>query len=170
MNWPTALITFGFLFALYLLIIYRKPGMLVLFKTKQHCLILKPAHFGLSIADVNWGSSTQAQTYKAALSSIQELVHIEEHVKNYRPQILVLSGLPSARPPLIDFGNLICKHLSMMVCGHIVKQPLNQRTRTSYSHRMYEWLRYHKIKAFYSLADNTGFKGIKASYDGMFRL
>lgn len=112
-----------------------------------------------SFSDVNWGSSTQAQTYKAALSSIQELVHIEEHVKNYRPQILVLSGLPSARPPLIDFGNLICKHLSMMVCGHIVKQSLNQRTRTSYNQRMYQWLRYHKIKAFYSLADNTGFKG-----------
>lgn len=111
------------------------------------------------ISDVNWGSSTQAQTYKAALNSIQELVHIEEHVKNYRPQILVLSGLPSSRPPLIDFSYLICKHLSMMVCGHIVKQPLNQRTRSSYSQRMYHWLRDHKVKAFYSLADNTGFKG-----------
>nr|CAH0110941.1 unnamed protein product [Daphnia galeata] len=133
MNWPTALVTFGCLFALYLIIIYRKP-------------------------DVNWGSSTQAQTYKAALNSIQELVHIEEHVKNYRPQILVLSGLPSARPPLIDFGYSICKHLSMMVCGHIVKDPLNQRLRSSYTQRMYHWLRDHKIKAFYSLADNTGFK------------
>ncbi|XP_046634321.1 bumetanide-sensitive sodium-(potassium)-chloride cotransporter-like [Daphnia pulicaria] len=133
MNWPTALVTFGCLFALYLIIIYRKP-------------------------DVNWGSSTQAQTYKAALNSIQELVHIEEHVKNYRPQILVLSGLPSARPPLIDFSYSICKHLSMMVCGHIVKNPLNQRLRTSYTQRMYHWLRDHKIKAFYSLADNTGFK------------
>ena len=108
---------------------------------------------------MNWGSSTQAQTYKAALNSIQELVHIEEHVKNYRPQILVLSGLPSARPPLIDFSYSICKHLSMMVCGHIVKNPLNQRLRTSYTQRMYHWLRDHKIKAFYSLADNTGFKG-----------
>lgn len=108
---------------------------------------------------MNWGSSTQAQTYKAALNSIQELVHIEEHVKNYRPQILVLSGLPSARPPLIDFGFSICKHLSMMVCGHIVKHPLNQRTRSAYTQRMYRWLRDHKIKAFYSLADNTGFKG-----------
>lgn len=133
MNWPTALVTFGCLFALYIVVIYRKP-------------------------DVNWGSSTQAQTYKAALNSIQELVHIEEHVKNYRPQILVLSGLPSARPPLVDFGYSICKHLSMMVCGHIVKTPLNQRTRTSYTQRMYHWLRDHKIKAFYSLADNTGFK------------
>lgn len=109
--------------------------------------------------DVNWGSSTQAQTYKTALSSVQELVNIEEHVKNYRPQILVLSGLPSSRPPLVDFAYLICKNLSMMVCGHIAKQQLNQRMRTSYNHRMYQWFREHKIKSFYSLADNVSFKG-----------
>jgi solute carrier family 12 sodium/potassium/chloride transporter 2 len=157
MNWPTALVTFGCLFALYLIIIYRKPGLFYHFENLflLECL-KKKLKFSL---DVNWGSSTQAQTYKAALNSIQELVHIEEHVKNYRPQILVLSGLPSARPPLIDFGYSICKHLSMMVCGHIVKDPLNQRLRSSYTQRMYHWLRDHKIKAFYSLADNTGFKG-----------
>jgi solute carrier family 12 sodium/potassium/chloride transporter 2 len=142
---------------LYLIIIYRKPGLFYHFENLflLECL-KKKLKFSL---DVNWGSSTQAQTYKAALNSIQELVHIEEHVKNYRPQILVLSGLPSARPPLIDFGYSICKHLSMMVCGHIVKDPLNQRLRSSYTQRMYHWLRDHKIKAFYSLADNTGFKG-----------
>ena len=90
---------------------------------------------------------------------MQELVNVEEHVKNYRPQILVLSGLPSARPPLVDLGYLICKHLSLMVCGHVVKTQMNQRTREAYSRRMYQWLRDHKIKAFYSLADNIGFKG-----------
>lgn len=139
MNWPTALVTFGFLFALYLLVIYRNP-------------------------DVNWGSSTQAQTYKEALKSMQELVHIEEHVKNYRPQILVLSGLPSARPPLVDFGYLICKHLSFMVCGHVMTESVSQRVRNAYSHRIYEWLKLHKIKAFYSLADNSSFKGIQFLY------
>lgn len=119
------------------------------------------ANYPELIVDVNWGSSTQAQTYKAALNSIQELVHIEEHVKNYRPQMLVLSGLPSSRPPLVDFGYSICKHFSMMVCGHVVKQPINQRSRVSYTQRMYKWLRDHKIKAFYSLAENPNFKGIE---------
>lgn len=133
MNWPTALVTFGCLFTLYLVVMYRKP-------------------------DVNWGSSTQAQTYKSALNSVQHLVHVEEHVKNYRPQILVLSGLPSARPPLIDFANLICKQLSLMVCGHVVKNQLNQRTRASFNNRMYHWFRMHKIKAFYNVVDNSGFQ------------
>ncbi len=73
------------------------------------------------LEEVNWGSSTQAQTYRTALTSIQQLVHIEEHVKNYRPQILVLTGLPNTRPALVDFAYLICKNNSLMICGHVVK-------------------------------------------------
>lgn len=44
-DWVTSLITFVIIFALYLIVVYRKP-------------------------DVNWGSSTQAQTYKTALSVV----------------------------------------------------------------------------------------------------
>lgn len=75
----------------------------------------KKKHF----LDVNWGSSTQAQIYKNALSATQQLNSIEDHVKNYRPQILVFSGLPSARPALIEFAHLLTKNLSMTVCGNI---------------------------------------------------
>lgn len=71
--------------------------------------------------DVNWGSTTQAQTYKNALLSVQQLNNVEDHVKNYRPQILVLSGMPSFRPPLIDFAYLLTKNLSLLICGHILK-------------------------------------------------
>jgi solute carrier family 12 sodium/potassium/chloride transporter 2 len=71
--------------------------------------------------EVNWGSSTQAQSYNTALKSVQDLNYVEEHVKNYRPQILVLSGMPGNRPPLIDFTYLIVKNLSLMICGHVVK-------------------------------------------------
>lgn len=73
------------------------------------------------IADVNWGSTTQAQMYKTALQAVQQLNSVEEHVKNYRPQILVLSGMPSARPALVDFAHLLTKNLSMLVCGHITE-------------------------------------------------
>lgn len=75
---------------------------------------------GFCFTDVNWGSSTQAQTYKNALTSVQQLIRVEEHVKNYRPQIIALTGLPSARPSLIDFAYLITKNISLLVCGHIV--------------------------------------------------
>ena len=71
--------------------------------------------------EVNWGSSTQAQTYTEALSSIQHLVHVEEHVKNYRPQILALTGLPGTRPALVDFGYLICRKHALLMCAHVIK-------------------------------------------------
>jgi solute carrier family 12 sodium/potassium/chloride transporter 2 len=75
----------------------------------------------LQLAEVNWGSSSQAQTYSEALSSIQQLVHVEEHVKNYRPQILALTGHPATRPALVDFAYLICKSNSLLICANVVK-------------------------------------------------
>ena len=71
--------------------------------------------------DVNWGSSTQAQTYKTALASVHKLVNVNEHVKNYRPQILVLTGKPQDRPPLVDLAKVITKNHALMLCGHVVK-------------------------------------------------
>ena len=73
------------------------------------------------MTDVNWGSTTQAQTYKNALTSIIQLNNVEDHVKNYRPQILVLSALPNNRPQLIDFAYLLTKNLSLLICGHVIK-------------------------------------------------
>ena len=71
--------------------------------------------------DVNWGSSTQAQTYKTALASVHKLVNVDEHVKNYCPQVLVLTGKPQDRRPLVDLSKLITKNNALMVCGHVVQ-------------------------------------------------
>lgn len=71
--------------------------------------------------DVNWGSSTQAHSYSSALKAMLELNRVEEHVKNFRPQVLVLTGMPGSRPPLVDFAYLITKGLSLLVCANILK-------------------------------------------------
>jgi solute carrier family 12 (sodium/potassium/chloride transporter), member 2 len=71
------------------------------------------------VPDVNWGSSTQAQMYKTALSTAHSLARTGEHVKNYWPQLLVLGGPPHARPALLDMGNLITKASSLMIVGDI---------------------------------------------------
>lgn len=73
------------------------------------------------LTDVNWGTSTQAQTYKQALMAVHNLIRVEDHVKNFRPQLLVLTGMTSARPSLIDFAHLITKNLSLLVCANIIK-------------------------------------------------
>ncbi|XP_068910753.1 bumetanide-sensitive sodium-(potassium)-chloride cotransporter isoform X2 [Tenebrio molitor] len=137
-NWQSSLITFGVIIALYLLVVYRKP-------------------------DVNWGSSTQAQTYKTALTTAHRLINIGEHVKNYKPQILALCGSPSSRPALVDFANLITKNNSLLVVGDITEARLQHRVRSARIQTVYTWLRINKIKGFYSILDNTQFEnGAKA--------
>ncbi|XP_046450809.1 solute carrier family 12 member 3-like [Daphnia pulex] len=127
---PIAMITIAIVVFFYMVVLYRKP-------------------------EVNWGSSTQAQTYRTALTSIQQLVHIEEHVKNYRPQILVLTGLPNTRPALVDFAYLICKNNSLMICGHVVKERLTFEKRSQLQQKAYRYLRYINIKGFCSVADDS---------------
>lgn len=87
----------------------------------SNCFIVGYSTTRVTFSDVNWGSTTQAQTYKNALTSVQQLDLVEEHVKNYRPQILALSGSPSSRPAFIDFANQITKNQSLLICGHIVE-------------------------------------------------
>lgn len=132
-SWSTALLTFAAVIALYLIVSYGKP-------------------------EVNWGSTTQAQTYKNALLSVLQLNNVDEHVKNFRPQILVLSGLPSARPILIDFADLLTKKLSLMICGHVIEGSSTQRERIFLQRQAREWFKKHKIKGFYSVVDGESFE------------
>lgn len=132
-SWATALLTFAVCIALYLIVAYNKP-------------------------DVNWGSTTQAQIYKNALLSVQQLNYVEEHVKNFRPQILVLSGLPNTRPILVDFAYLLTKNLSLLVCGNVSNHTITQKYRNYLQRRAIEWFRKHKTKGFYNHVDDECFE------------
>lgn len=94
-DYISSLVTLLIIFILYLVVIYRKP-------------------------EANWGSSTQAQQYKAAVTAVHRLQNVSDHVKNYTPQILVLSGDPIIRPPLVDFSYLLTKHNSLLFVANIV--------------------------------------------------
>ncbi|XP_052742527.1 bumetanide-sensitive sodium-(potassium)-chloride cotransporter isoform X1 [Bicyclus anynana] len=122
-SWQTSLVTYAIFFTLYLIVHYRKP-------------------------DVNWGSSTQAQIYKTALSSAHNLARTGEHVKNYWPQLLVLTGKPQDRPALVDLGSLITKSGSLMVVGDISQQKLTYKERAHRRRISDEWLRGRKVRAF----------------------
>lgn len=39
----------------------------------------------------------------------------------FRPQVLVLTGAPWARPELVDFVYSLTNKISLMVCGNIVE-------------------------------------------------
>ena len=64
-----------------------------------------------------------------ALKNVQSLNDVPDHVKNYRPKLLLFSGVPSHRQPLVDFGYLITKKLSLMICSHIETVKLNQKMK-----------------------------------------
>jgi solute carrier family 12 sodium/potassium/chloride transporter 2 len=83
-------------------------------------------HFNVILTEANWGSSTQAQQFVTALKNVQSLNDVPEHVKNYRPKLLVFSGVPAHRQPLVDFGYLITKKLSLMICSHIETVGVNR--------------------------------------------
>jgi len=128
MDWVTALLTYLITAVLYFYIHYRKP-------------------------EVNWGSSAQAQVFVSALKGLQNLTETQDHVKNYRPKLLVLTGNPAERPPLVDFANLITKKLSLLICAHVVTEP-GSKNLTTLKESTQAWLHDHKIKGFYTVVES----------------
>ncbi|KAM8776530.1 solute carrier family 12 member 3 isoform 2-T2 [Rhynchonycteris naso] len=127
LTWWAALIAIGVVLFLLLYVIYKKP-------------------------EVNWGSSVQAGSYNLALNYSVGLNEVEEHVKNFRPQCLVLTGPPNFRPALVDFVGTFTRNLSLMICGHVLIGPRKQRMPElrAIASGHTKWLNKRRIKAFYS--------------------
>ena len=89
------------------------------------------------------------------LSPYQCRRHISiAHHKNYRPKLIVMSGNPADRPPLIDFAHLITRRISLLELVHVVHEGVHtchMKAMKSYAER---WLHKSGIKAFYSLTRN----------------
>uniref|UniRef100_A0A914X9Q7 Solute carrier family 12 member 2 n=1 Tax=Plectus sambesii TaxID=2011161 RepID=A0A914X9Q7_9BILA len=133
MSWWTALITAFVFVALFVYILHRKP-------------------------EANWGSSMQANNYRSTLLAMLKLTNSEDHVKNYRPQVLVMTGNPAARAALVDFAYNITKGRSLMVCGHIVPYDVSDRVFFCLSklEKLFtKWLENRKVKAFYNPIANA---------------
>ncbi|XP_012941934.1 solute carrier family 12 member 3 [Aplysia californica] len=132
-NWITALITFGCVGTLFVYVHHRKP-------------------------DVNWGSSTQAHVYRSVLIQTLKLVRIGEHIKNFRPQVLVLSGEPDTRPALVDFCTHITKKMGLMMCGNVIVGTQWENLRQLQSSAPYAYFRRRHIKSFYSATTASTFQ------------
>ncbi|XP_052889567.1 bumetanide-sensitive sodium-(potassium)-chloride cotransporter-like [Anopheles moucheti] len=131
-------VTMVLIFVLHLAVIYRKP-------------------------DVNWGSTTQAQSYKSALSAALKLQCVGDHVKNYHPSVLVLSGQPSSRPALVDLAHQITKNQALLIVGDIVRDRLSHRKRELRSSESRRFMESRKIQGFYQQIDGIGMqKGVRA--------
>lgn len=126
-NWWAALLTNVIVLALYIYVGYKKP-------------------------DVNWGSSTQALMYNQALSHCLHLTGVEDHIKNFRPQCLVMTGYPNSRPALLNLVHAFTKNVGLMVCAHVrtgSRRPV-YKEMLSDQLRYQRWLLKNHTKAFYS--------------------
>uniref|UniRef100_A0A183C0Y5 SLC12 domain-containing protein n=1 Tax=Globodera pallida TaxID=36090 RepID=A0A183C0Y5_GLOPA len=102
LNWLTSLVTFLVFFVLFVFIKHNK-------------------------SHINWGTSTEANRYRRALNSLLKISRTEDHVKNYRPQLLLL-------------------------CGHIVPHRSSVQATAlirSLNNRFTDWLYEQHIKGFY---------------------
>ncbi|TNN00825.1 hypothetical protein fugu_012071 [Takifugu bimaculatus] len=125
LTWWAALIAFGVVLILLSYTLYKKP-------------------------DVNWGSSVQAGSYNIALNQCVALNHVEDHVKNYRPQCLVLTGAPGSRPALVDLAACFTKYLSLMMCGNVItEEPSPSAVEKASGKTHVTWLNQRKVKSFY---------------------
>ncbi|KAH9426423.1 hypothetical protein DERP_010992 [Dermatophagoides pteronyssinus] len=113
--------------------------------------------------EVNWGSSTQAQTHRSAVSSVYKLTMLPDHVKTYRPQILLLSGNPPARSDFVDLAHLITKNTGLLICGHIVTTPISVRAQNALLHDGNLYLINRNMKAFFNLIQDSSFsQGVRS--------
>ncbi|KAM9335538.1 solute carrier family 12 member 3-like [Symphorus nematophorus] len=124
-TWWAALTTFCIIFFLFGYVNYNKPK-------------------------VNWGSSFQAGTYNMALSYSVSLSGVEDHVKNFRPQCLVLTGPPNQRPALVDFVGCFTKHISLMICGDIITEQDRQTRPQDATDWLVKWMNKRKVRSFYT--------------------
>jgi len=93
-DWVAALVTFACVAAVYKMIDIRS-------------------------LDINWGSSGQAFTYQQALKYTAKLASVDDHVKNFRPQLLVLSGTPHERPELVKLASQMTHNLALCLFGDV---------------------------------------------------
>nr|AIL54060.1 NKCC2 [Sciaenops ocellatus] len=134
-NWWAALITYAIEILLYLYVTVKKP-------------------------DVNWGSSTQAVTFVSAVSNALSLSGVEDHVKNFRPQILTLTGSARSRPALLDLAHSFTKNYGLCLTCEVFVGPRSEALEEMNAgmEKNQLWLRKTKRKAFYTAVACDNFR------------
>ncbi|XP_038139320.1 solute carrier family 12 member 1 [Cyprinodon tularosa] len=134
-NWWAALLTYAIEILLYVYVTVKKP-------------------------EVNWGSSTQAVTFVSAVSNSLSLTGVEDHVKNFRPQILALTGSARARPALLDLAHSMTKNYGLCITCEVLMGPRSEvlPEMNVGMEKNQLWLNKKKRKAFYAAVACENFR------------
>ncbi|KAI1889675.1 hypothetical protein AGOR_G00165400 [Albula goreensis] len=134
-NWWAAVLTYAIEIFLYIYVTVKKP-------------------------DVNWGSSTQAVTFVNAVNTALSLTKVDEHIKNFRPQCIVLTGAPKTRPALLDIAHSFSKNYGLCLSCQVFVGPrteMLQEMNTGLEIHQ-SWLNKRKRKAFYAAVASDSFR------------
>ncbi|XP_054474326.1 solute carrier family 12 member 1 [Anoplopoma fimbria] len=139
-NWWAALLTYAIEILLYIYVTVKKP-------------------------DVNWGSSTQAVTFVSAVNNAMSLSGVDDHVKNFRPQILALTGAARARPALLDLAHSFSKNYGLCLTCEVFVGPRSEALEEMNAgmEKNQLWLRKTNRKAFYAAVACDSFREGTAS-------
>jgi amino acid transporter len=94
-GYVTAIITLVLSIGVYQYVVYHKPN-------------------------VNWGDSSQAAMHMKATQAMYQLEVTKQHVKNWRPQYLILTGNLEERPDLIVAMKLLKKSRGVTIAGSVI--------------------------------------------------
>ncbi|KAJ8398255.1 hypothetical protein AAFF_G00428250 [Aldrovandia affinis] len=134
-NWWAALVTYAIEMFLYVYVTVKKP-------------------------DVNWGSSTQAVSFVKAVNNALSLTKVDDHIKNFRPQCIVLTGAPKTRPALLDIAHSFSKTYGLCLTCQVFMGPraeiLPGMNAGMEEHQA--WLNKRKRQAFYAAVASDNFR------------
>ena len=93
-----------------------------------------------------------------ALKACKRMIDVPDHVKTFRPQILVLTGTPHFRPALLDFADCITRKMSLLVAGHIIcNLDVTTKARRALTQRAVSYFHKRKVDAFYEIKSSRSF-------------
>lgn len=93
-----------------------------------------------------------------ALKACKRMIDVPDHVKTFRPQVLVLTGTPHFRPALLDFADCITRKMSLLVAGHIIcNLDVTTKARRALTQRAVHFFHKRKVEAFYEIKSSKSF-------------
>ena len=87
------------------------------------------------------------------------MTNTPDHIKTYRPKLLVLTGDPRTRSALVDFATYITKDLSLIIFGHVIQEDIEHANiLVKLKEDVQQWLKENRVPGFYSVTQNFSLK------------
>ena len=88
-----------------------------------------------------------------------QVTNTPDHIKTYRPKLMVFTGDPRTRSALAEFATFITKDKSLNIFGHVIQEEiLSANALVELKGGVQQWLKDNNIPGFYSVTNNLSLK------------